>query len=78
MPGTLFDLYPDTRSQVYGGIANARTSWYWNVRVGDKIRIGESGAFYTVVYVDRAKRRRIIAAWPSHRKERERWAGWSG
>lgn len=34
--------------------------------------------FYTVVYVDRAGRRRIIAAWPSHRKERERWASWSG
>jgi prepilin-type N-terminal cleavage/methylation domain-containing protein len=32
-----------------GGQANARTSWYWNVRVGDRIRIGASGHFYTVV-----------------------------
>jgi prepilin-type N-terminal cleavage/methylation domain-containing protein len=32
-----------------GGLANARTAWYWNARIGDKIRIGESGAFYTIV-----------------------------
>ena len=42
------------------------------------VAVGRTGGtFYTVVYVDRASRRRIIAAWPSHRKERERWARWS-
>jgi prepilin-type N-terminal cleavage/methylation domain-containing protein len=25
------------------------TSWYWNIRIGDKIQIGGSGKFYTVV-----------------------------
>ena len=27
----------------------APTSWYWNIRVGDKLKIGNSGAMYTVV-----------------------------
>lgn len=27
---------------------NNPTSWYWNVRVGDKIRIGKSGWLYTI------------------------------
>lgn len=31
------------------GLPNARTSWFWNIRVGDRIRIGESGRLYTVV-----------------------------
>lgn len=25
------------------------TNWFWNVRIGDKIKIGESGSLYTVV-----------------------------
>jgi prepilin-type N-terminal cleavage/methylation domain-containing protein len=28
---------------------NAPTSWYWNVRIGDKIQINNSGILYTVV-----------------------------
>ncbi|MDR3620334.1 MAG: prepilin-type N-terminal cleavage/methylation domain-containing protein [Paludisphaera borealis] len=28
---------------------NNPTSWFWNVRVGDKIQIGKAGRFYTVV-----------------------------
>lgn len=28
---------------------NPPTSWYWNIRVGDKLRIGDSGRHYTVV-----------------------------
>jgi prepilin-type N-terminal cleavage/methylation domain-containing protein len=28
---------------------NNPTSWFWNIRVGDKIQIGQSGNFYTVV-----------------------------
>lgn len=31
------------------GLPNERTSWYWNVRVGDRIRIGDAGPSYTVV-----------------------------
>lgn len=30
------------------GFRNNPTSWYWNVRVGDKIRIGKSGWLYTI------------------------------
>jgi len=30
------------------GVRNNPTSWFWNVRVGDKIRIGKSGWLYTV------------------------------
>lgn len=50
---------------------------YGEVRM---IAIGEfDGDFYTVVYTDRtdadgAPVRWIITAWPSHRKERARWA----
>ncbi|HEX8203913.1 MAG TPA: prepilin-type N-terminal cleavage/methylation domain-containing protein, partial [Isosphaeraceae bacterium] len=29
-------------------LRNPPTSWYWNIRQGDKIRIGESGHSYTV------------------------------
>ena len=31
------------------GLANEPTSWSWNIRVGDKIRINNSGQSYTVV-----------------------------
>lgn len=31
------------------GVPNERTSWFWNIRVGDKIRFGDSGNYYTVV-----------------------------
>ncbi|MHC5537751.1 pilus assembly FimT family protein [Singulisphaera rosea] len=30
-------------------IPNPPTSWYWNIRVGEKIRINDSGATYTIV-----------------------------
>jgi len=30
-------------------LPNSPTSWYWNLRVGDKIRLGHSGLSYTVV-----------------------------
>ena len=29
--------------------SNTPTSWYWNIRVGDKIQINDSGLWYTVV-----------------------------
>jgi type II secretory pathway pseudopilin PulG len=31
------------------GMPNARTSWAWNVRVGDRFRFGDSGRWYTVI-----------------------------
>lgn len=31
------------------GLPNARTSWYWNIRVGDRIRLATSGRLYTIV-----------------------------
>jgi prepilin-type N-terminal cleavage/methylation domain-containing protein len=31
------------------GEPNAPTSWFWNIRVGDKVQLGGSGPFYTVV-----------------------------
>jgi prepilin-type N-terminal cleavage/methylation domain-containing protein len=31
------------------GFPNPPTSWFWNIRVGDKIQIGNVGAWYTVV-----------------------------
>ncbi|MHC5537819.1 prepilin-type N-terminal cleavage/methylation domain-containing protein [Singulisphaera rosea] len=30
-------------------ILNPPTSWWWNIRLGDQIRIGDSGRYYTVV-----------------------------
>jgi prepilin-type N-terminal cleavage/methylation domain-containing protein len=30
-------------------IPNARTSWFWNLRLGDKIRLSDSGRYYTIV-----------------------------
>ncbi len=36
-------------SQTNGVTPNARTSWYWNVRVGDRIQVGGAGKLYTIV-----------------------------
>ena len=30
-------------------LANTPTSWYWNIRIGDRIQINQAGPFYTVV-----------------------------
>jgi len=30
-------------------LLNPPTSWYWNIRIGDKVRINGSGIYYTVV-----------------------------
>lgn len=42
---------PFVGGYVVGGapIRNEPTSWYWNIRVGDKIRPNDSGQYYTVV-----------------------------
>jgi hypothetical protein len=34
---------------VTGGVPNERTSWFWNIRIGDKIRFNDSGSYQTVV-----------------------------
>lgn len=31
------------------GLPNSPTSWFWNIRVGDKIQINKAGPWYTVV-----------------------------
>ena len=31
------------------GVLNSPTSWFWNIRVGDKLQINGSGLWYTVV-----------------------------
>lgn len=31
------------------GFPNAPTSWFWNVRVGDKVQVGGAGPWYTVI-----------------------------
>ena len=28
---------------------NSPTSWYWNIRIGDKIQLNNTGIWYTVV-----------------------------
>ena len=33
----------------HGLLLNPPTSWYWNIRIGDKVRINNSGIYYTVV-----------------------------
>ena len=32
-----------------GGILNPPTSWFWNIRVGDKIQFNNAGPWYTIV-----------------------------
>ena len=36
-------------SGVTSGLPNTPTSWFWNIRVGDKIQINNAGPWYTVV-----------------------------
>ncbi len=31
------------------GLPNEPTSWFWNIRVGDKIQLGNAGKWYTIV-----------------------------
>ncbi len=34
---------------VYPAIPNPPTSWFWNIRIGDKLQINNAGPWYTVV-----------------------------
>jgi prepilin-type N-terminal cleavage/methylation domain-containing protein len=38
-----------TLGNVPGGPPTERTSWFWNIRVGDKIKLSSGGRYYTVV-----------------------------
>jgi len=40
---------PIDTSQLPAMVPNEPTSWFWNIRVGDKIRINNSGQSYTVI-----------------------------
>ena len=42
-------LFEETFSSIGAGFPNEQTSWYWNIRVGDKIRFSNAGNYYTVV-----------------------------
>ena len=33
----------------HGPIPNPPTNWFWNVRIGDKLRFNDSGQYYTIV-----------------------------
>jgi len=37
-----------TEDKISNGLLNAPTSWFWNIRQGDKIRFGDSGRYYTI------------------------------
>ena len=47
-PCRLFRLLGSRRGPT-SGLANSPTSWYWNIRIGDKLRFGDVGPLYTVV-----------------------------
>jgi prepilin-type N-terminal cleavage/methylation domain-containing protein len=48
-PELLLVESPVSTSSTTPGAPNAPTSWFWNIRVGDKIQINGAGAWYTVV-----------------------------
>ena len=31
------------------GLLNSPTSWYWNIRVGERLRFNDSGRYYTII-----------------------------
>jgi prepilin-type N-terminal cleavage/methylation domain-containing protein len=41
----------ESKYQLYNGVTipNTPTNWYWNIRVGDKLRFGNTGQLYTVI-----------------------------
>jgi prepilin-type N-terminal cleavage/methylation domain-containing protein len=56
--GSSTDVYPCPGNAIFveecpadpgTGLLNSPTSWFWNIRIGEKIRIGDSGSWYTVV-----------------------------
>ncbi len=56
IPGNLNPTYGQTSVlMVYesilddSGLINSPTSWFWNIRIGDKIQINNAGPWYTVV-----------------------------
>jgi prepilin-type N-terminal cleavage/methylation domain-containing protein len=56
--GSKTDVYPcywkvlmveECPSDPKTGLLNSPTSWFWNVRIGDRIRLNDTGSWYTVV-----------------------------
>lgn len=45
----LFTGGPPKPTDAAPSVPNAPTSWYWNIRIGDKIRMSDAGRTYTVV-----------------------------
>ncbi len=46
-PFSVLMVFEDVNNQA--GVLNPPTSWFWNIRVGDKIQINNGGPWYTVV-----------------------------
>ncbi len=42
------DLY-EAQIDTSTGLLNSPTSWYWNIRVGERLRFNDSGRYYTVI-----------------------------
>jgi hypothetical protein len=49
-----FIAVSEAKYDTTGTIPNAPVSWYWNIRVGEKIRLGDSGRYYTIAGPDYA------------------------
>jgi prepilin-type N-terminal cleavage/methylation domain-containing protein len=48
--GTSAMLYLEQEAGDPGtGVMNPPTSWYWNIRIGDKVQVNNTGIWYTVV-----------------------------
>ena len=64
----------DFASRIFGGIVFERLDLRTDYGERRMISVGQvEGVFVTLAYTDREHARRIIAAWPSSRKERKLW-----
>ena len=48
VPTGFLDLYEEPIDS-NTGLLNSPTSWYWNIRVGERFRFNDSGRYYTVI-----------------------------
>ncbi len=61
-------------SQIFGGFVLERADKRRNYGEHRIVAVGKvRDTFVTLVYTDRGDARRIIAAWPSSRRERKLW-----
>ena len=49
-PVSFLEIKESVLTTISGGVSipNEPTSWFWNIRQGDKLRIGDSGRYYTI------------------------------